>query len=103
MAEIAVRTAPPPQPEDRHQGSRRRHFQSHSQSRARSVSIDLVAAYTEAGLAEPFAVAMARDESNSDSILDLWEADWWKQYEVTDPLVGAVLDGVLPENDAKCG
>ena len=65
------------------------------------VSIDLVAAYTEAGLAEPFAVAMARDESNSDSILDLWEADWWKQYEVTDPLVGAVLDGVLPENDAK--
>ena len=44
---------------------------------------------------------MARDESNSDSILDLWEADWWKQYEVTDPLVGAVLDGVLPENDAK--
>ena len=65
------------------------------------VSTDLVAAYTEAGLAEPFAVAMARDESNSDSILDLWEADWWKQYEVTDPLVGAVLDGVLPENDAK--
>ncbi len=65
------------------------------------VSLDLVAAYTEAGLAEPFAVAIARDESNAGSVLDLWEADWWRQYEVTDPLIGAVLDGVLPEVDAK--
>ena len=51
--------------------------------------------YINSGLAEPFAIAIARDVSLIDQILDLWEQDWWKQYPPEDILVCAVLDGEL--------
>ena len=57
--------------------------------------------YIDSGLGEPFAIAIARDENVIDSVMDLWEAKWWRQYEVDDILVCSVLDGILPEEDAK--
>lgn len=57
--------------------------------------------YVEMGLGEPFAEAIARDLSLADSVMDLWEADWWKQYEVDDILIVAVLGGVIQEEDGK--
>ena len=57
--------------------------------------------YIDAGLGEPFARAIARDESVMDSVMDLWEARWWKQYDVDDVLVCSVLEGILSEDDAK--
>jgi len=57
--------------------------------------------YIEAGLGEPFAHAIAKDPAVTDSVMDLWEADWWKQYDVDDILIVSVLKGVLKEDDAK--
>lgn len=57
--------------------------------------------YIDAGLGEPFAHAIAKDPSVTDSVMDLWEADWWRQYEVNDILICSVLDGNLKEDDAK--
>jgi predicted RNA-binding Zn-ribbon protein involved in translation (DUF1610 family) len=57
--------------------------------------------YIEMGLGGPFAEAIARDLSLADSVMDLWEADWWKQYEVDDILIVAVLEGVIQEEDGK--
>lgn len=57
--------------------------------------------YINSGLAEPFAIAIARDVSLIDQILDLWEQDWWKQYPPEDILVCAVLDGELSEDDGR--
>ena len=57
--------------------------------------------YINSGLAEPFAIAIARDVSLIDQILDLWEQDWWKQYPPEDILVCAVLDGELSEDNGR--
>jgi hypothetical protein len=57
--------------------------------------------YVEIGLAQPFAEAIARDHSISDSVLDLWEATWWKQYEPEDPMITSVLNGQFTEAEAK--
>ena len=57
--------------------------------------------YINSGLAEPFAIAIARDVNLIGQILDLWEQDWWKQYPPEDILVCAVLDGELSEDDGR--
>ena len=57
--------------------------------------------YVEIGLAQVFAEAIARDHSISDSVLDLWEATWWKQYEPDDPMITSVLNGQFTEAEAK--
>jgi len=57
--------------------------------------------YIDAGLGAPFAHAIARDPAVEGSVMDLWEASWWKQYEVDDILIVSVLNGVLIEDDAK--
>ena len=57
--------------------------------------------YISSGLAEPFAIAIARDIENMDEVLDLWEQTWWKQYPAEDILVCAVLDGELSEENGR--
>ena len=56
--------------------------------------------YINAGLAESFALAIARGTDDGE-ILDLWESDWWKQYEDNDMLIVAVLEGRLTEDKGK--
>ena len=62
---------------------------------------ELVESYTTAGLPEPFAKAMALDESNRESILALWRCDWRSQYEDDDPLILAILDGRLSSTEGE--
>ena len=62
---------------------------------------NLVHAYTTSGLPLAFAKAMAIDEDNQESILDLWRCKWRKQYEDDDPLILAILDGRLSSNEGK--
>ena len=57
--------------------------------------------YIDIGLAAPFAEAIARDQSIWDSVLDLWEATWWEQYEPDDPMITSVLNGQFTEAEAK--
>jgi len=57
-------------------------------------------AYLRAGLTEPFAKAIL-DGIDPKEVLELWEQDWWKQYESNDQLVSATLSGKLPQSDAK--
>ena len=56
--------------------------------------------YISSGLAESFALAIARGTDDGE-ILDLWESDWWKQYEDDDMLIVAVLEGRLTEDQGK--
>ena len=56
--------------------------------------------YINSGLAEPFALAIVNGV-NDEQVLDLWEADWWKQYEPDDDLILAVLNGEHSEMDAR--
>jgi hypothetical protein len=56
--------------------------------------------YISAGLAEPFALAIANG-TKSEEVLDLWESKWWKQYEATDILICSVLDGTITEDEGK--
>ena len=62
---------------------------------------EAAAPYINSGLAEPFAIAIAKDVDLIDQILDLWEQNWWKQYPPDDVLVCAVLNGELSEDDAR--
>ncbi|MDA7556195.1 hypothetical protein N8809_06125 [Euryarchaeota archaeon] len=57
--------------------------------------------YIDVGLPEVFALSCAASPEASDSILDLWEATWWKQYEPTDPMITSVLNGMITEATAK--
>ena len=69
-----------------------------------NVSQDKLLPYLNSGLSENFARAIVyAEENNGDvgSILDLWEADWWKQYPPTDILVQAILELRLSEKDGK--
>ena len=56
--------------------------------------------YVSAGLAEPFALAIANG-TKYEEVLDLWESKWWKQYEATDILICSVLDGTITEDEGK--
>ena len=56
--------------------------------------------YISAGLAEPFALAIANG-TKYEEVLDLWESKWWKQYEATDILICSVLDGTITEDEGK--
>ena len=56
--------------------------------------------YIDAGLAEPFALAIARGVDDSE-VMDLWEAKWWKQYPPEDILICSILDGELTEEEGR--
>jgi len=58
------------------------------------------APYMHAGLAEPFALAIARGVDESE-VMDLWESDWWKQYPADDELIVSVLKGEHGEDVAR--
>ena len=62
---------------------------------------NLVYSYTKSGLPLAFAEAMAIDEDNKASILDLWRCTWRKQYEDDDPLILAILDGRLSSTEGE--
>ena len=53
-----------------------------------------------AGLAEPFAMAIARGVDEGE-VMDLWESDWWKQYPADDELIVSVLKGEHGEDVAR--
>jgi len=74
---------------------------ANAEARALS-SLDVKAKpYIDLGLPEVFALSCARSPESSESILDLWEATWWKQYEPTDPMITSVLNGKITETTAK--
>lgn len=56
--------------------------------------------YIDAGLAEPFALAIARGVDDVE-VMDLWEAEWWKQYPPEDILICSILDGELTEEEGR--
>lgn len=56
--------------------------------------------YIDAGLGPAFALAIAKGTPDEE-IMDLWEADWWKQYDDEDMLIVAVLDGTLTEEQGR--
>lgn len=58
------------------------------------------APYMHAGLAEPFAMAIARGVDEGE-VMDLWESDWWKQYPAEDDLIVSVLKGEHGEDVAR--
>jgi hypothetical protein len=56
--------------------------------------------YLRAGLTLPFAKAIVNGV-NPNEVLELWEQDWWKQYDESDYLIVATLSGKLTQEDAK--
>ena len=46
--------------------------------------------YIDAGMDEAFAIAIAQGV-DSDRVIQLWEADWRKQYPDDDPLIKRIL------------
>ena len=56
--------------------------------------------YIDAGLAEPFAMAISRGVDYTE-VMDLWEAKWWKQYSPEDVLICSILDGELTEEEGR--
>ena len=56
--------------------------------------------YIDAGLTRPFAEAIVKG-TDYDEVLDLWEQDWWKQYDDNDPLLLAVLSGQVTQENGK--
>ena len=56
--------------------------------------------YIKAGLAEPFALAIAAG-TPAGEVMDLWESDWWRQYPADDSLIVSVLHGELTEAEAR--
>ena len=74
--------------------------------KANSISLkemkkSIISTYVEAGLDEVFAKAIVNNEHHETEILNLWDADWWKQYPVDDVLVRAVLEGKLSESSGE--
>ena len=57
-------------------------------------------AYIRAGLDEVFAQAIV-DGVDSKHVMDLWEMEWWKQYEPTDRLFTATLLGKITSEDGR--
>lgn len=56
--------------------------------------------YIKAGLAEPFALAIAAG-TPAEEVMNLWESDWWRQYPADDSLIVSVLHGGLTEAEAR--
>ena len=56
--------------------------------------------YVKAGLGPAFALAIVEGTPDGE-VMDLWEADWWKQYDDEDMLIVAVLDGTLTEEQGR--
>ncbi len=57
--------------------------------------------YIDAGLSPIFANALVRNPKIESEILNLWEAEWWKQYDVDDTLLQAILEGTITEDEGK--
>jgi cold shock protein len=58
------------------------------------------ALYINAGLDEQFAWAIANGIDHKE-IMDMWESEWWKQYDDKDALIIAVLNGKLTQEQGK--
>ena len=58
------------------------------------------AIYIKAGLGEQFAWAIANG-TEYEEVMDLWESEWWKQYDDKDALIIAVLNGKLTQEQGK--
>lgn len=71
-----------------------------SQKRRNATLVKKAAPYMHAGLAEPFAMAIARGVDEGE-VMDLWESDWWKQYPADDDLIVSVLKGEHGEDVAR--
>lgn len=71
-----------------------------SQKRRNATLAKKAAPYMHAGLAEPFAMAIARGVDEGE-VMDLWESDWWKQYPADDELIVSVLKGEHGEDIAR--
>jgi hypothetical protein len=56
--------------------------------------------YISSGLPEAFAIAIVKG-TKYEEVLDLWESKWRKQYNYTDMLIVAVLEGRLTEKQGK--
>lgn len=70
------------------------------QKRRNATLAKKAAPYMHAGLAEPFAMAIARSVDEGE-VMDLWESDWWKQYPADDDLIVSVLKGEHGEDVAR--
>jgi hypothetical protein len=57
--------------------------------------------YIDVGLAEPFALAIAKKPALKKDIMALWFSKWWQQYDATDILICSVLDGTITEDEGK--
>jgi hypothetical protein len=66
----------------------------------RSEAMSIAEPYIKAGLAEPFALAIAAG-TPAEEVMDLWESSWWKQYPADDSLIVSVLHGELTEGEAR--
>jgi hypothetical protein len=66
----------------------------------RSEAMSIAEPYIKAGLAEPFALAIAAG-TPAEEVMDLWESSWWKQYPADDSLIVSVLQGELTEGEAR--
>ena len=55
-------------------------------------SMEKARPYINSGLRDDFAMAIVNG-TDSNQIMDLWDAEWWKQYPEDDKLLRAVLDG----------
>jgi hypothetical protein len=71
-----------------------------NQKRRNATLAKKAAPYMQAGLAEPFAMAIARGVDDAE-VMDLWESDWWKQYPADDDLIVSVLKGEHAEDVAR--
>ena len=60
----------------------------------------IAALYMKAGLDEQFAWAIANGIDHKE-IMDMWESEWWKQYDDKDALIIAVLNGKLTQEQGK--
>jgi hypothetical protein len=70
------------------------------QKRRNATLAKKAAPYMHAGLAEPFAMAIARGVDEGE-VMDLWESDGWKQYPADDELIVSVLKGEHGEDVAR--
>ena len=71
-----------------------------TQAAQRSEAMAIAEPYIKAGLAEPFALAIAAG-TPAGEVMDLWESDWWRQYPADDSLIISVLHGELTEAEAR--
>ena len=56
--------------------------------------------YINSGLRDDFAMAIVKG-SDSEQIMNLWDAEWWKQYPEDDKLLRSVLDGLFTVDEGE--